>query len=312
MPHHASAVATLGLLAAFAPGRAAAQTRTPTAAETIMVSGGASARSKASDWMIMPSGTATIGGTLRFITAPSGLGDQRMLFTDVVLMSLDARWSLEKRLEIFATTNFLPKQPSTTDELVWQSAAAGARIGVGRRYAVYTSFGGGPLLEGRGMWGAGDLGVQARKSLHPTLVLEGTAGGSYTGLFEQDRDQPSWLAETVMRGELVFRDPRGMMAVWLGTEFRFPVADGSSMSTRGEAGYDPQTRVNVNLGVVLSYIQNWDIFASYVIVDRGDRSNPATTLPMLDGGFDQKHIIIGLTRRYRPSNRQRGSMTLAR
>ena len=276
-----------------------------------MMSSGTSARSKASDWMIMPSGTATIGGTLQFVTAREGGGPDGLRFTDLVLTSFDARWSLEKRFEIFATTSFLPKQPSTSDELVWQSAATGARVGLGERYTLYTTVGGGPLLERRGMWGGGTLGAQVRKSLHPTLVVEGNAGGAYTALMEKERDRPSWLGEALIRGELVFRVPSGMMAGWLGTEFRFPVAHGSGMSDTGAPAYDPQTRVNVNLGVVLSYIDDWDIFAKYMVVDRGDMASPATTLPILQGGFDQKHIIVGITRRYRPKRHDRRSMMVA-
>jgi len=32
-------------------------------------------------------------------------------------------------------------------------------------------------------------------------------------------------------------------------------------------------------------------------VDRGDLSRAQTLLPMLDGGFDQKQFILGLSRR---------------
>jgi hypothetical protein len=32
------------------------------------------------------------------------------------------------------------------------------------------------------------------------------------------------------------------------------------------------------------------------VIDRGDIANPATRLPILDGGFDQKQIMFGVTR----------------
>ena len=41
----------------------------------------------------------------------------------------------------------------------------------------------------------------------------------------------------------------------------------------------------------------WDMFAAFTIVDRGDLSRAQTLLPMLDGGFDQKQFILGLSRR---------------
>ena len=32
------------------------------------------------------------------------------------------------------------------------------------------------------------------------------------------------------------------------------------------------------------------------MIDRGDLANPATRLPILDGGFDQKQIVFGVVR----------------
>jgi hypothetical protein len=34
-------------------------------------------------------------------------------------------------------------------------------------------------------------------------------------------------------------------------------------------------------------------------MDRGDLANPATRLPVLDGGFDQIQIMVEITRRIR-------------
>ena len=132
-------------------------------------------------------------------------------------------------------------------------------------------------------------------------------------LVEDDREQPSWLTEATASAELVFRVPNGMMAGWLGTEFRFPVAHDSGRSDAGAEPYDPQTRVNVHLGVVLSYIRNWDIFFKVAVVDRGDQVDPTTTLPILEGGFDQQHLIVGLTRRFASKPKQtRGPYYIAR
>ncbi len=298
--------AALALASLFSPTRAHAQSE-PSAAESIALvdSDVGSARSKANDWMIMPAGTTTLGGHLGFMTAYAGLGDDEIRFTDVVLMTLHARRAFKDRFEIYGSSSFLPKQPSFTDELVWQSASAGARVGAGERYAANLSFSGGALLGDQGYWGAGGLVIQARKSLHSTLVVEGAMGGITTALIEDERESPAWLTELSTSAELVFRVPNGMMAGWIGTEFRFPVAHDSSPSDAGAEPYDPQTRVNVHLGVVLSYIRDWDIYAKLAVVDRGDLVNPATTLPILEGGFDQKYLIVGLTRRFRPSKHTR-------
>jgi len=43
-------------------------------------------------------------------------------------------------------------------------------------------------------------------------------------------------------------------------------------------------------------VNKWDLFAELAIVDRGDLSNPATRLPVIDGGFDQRQVLFGVTR----------------
>lgn len=269
-----------------------------------------STRGKARDWMIMPPGTATIGGSLSFLTADAGVGEG-LQFTDVVLTSLGARLAFQERFEIAGGVTLLPKQPSFTEELIFQNASLGARVGFGKRYAAHASVSGGVLLDDRGMWSGAALGLQARKSLHRTLLVEGTFGGAGTGLFEDQRDRPSWLTEVVAGGELIFRDPFGTTAGWIGTEFRFPVAHDAMMSDLGEMPYDPQTRVNVHLGVTLSYIESWDIYARYVVIDRGDSIDPRTTLPILEGGFDQQQLMIGLTHVFHPEKNADHRLLLA-
>lgn len=301
----------------WAAPAARAQEGSRAVGETISMSGSlsdsGSYRSKANDWMIMPDGSTTLGGSLRFLTAPAGTPgmDDGLAFTDVVLSSINARHAFGKRFEIFFGASFLPKQPSFTDERVWQNAAAGMRAGFGKRYAFHLTGSGGALMGDRGMWGSGGAGLQARKSLHATLMVEGDLGSSWTALFENDRSQPSWLIEANAGGQLVFHEPHGMMGAWVGTEFHFPVADGSVMSDAGAAPYDPQTRVSFEIGGVLSYIDDWDIVAKLSVFDRGDAVNPETTLPILDGGFDQTQIMIGLTRHFRPSKSSSRPMQLA-
>ncbi len=50
------------------------------------------------------------------------------------------------------------------------------------------------------------------------------------------------------------------------------------------------------MGTVLSAVKKWDIYVDLAIVDRGDLANPATRLPILDGGFDQTQVIFEVTR----------------
>jgi hypothetical protein len=63
---------------------------------------------------------------------------------------------------------------------------------------------------------------------------------------------------------------------------------------------DPQPRVDFHAGTVLAISHEWDLFTSFAVIDRGDLANPATRLPILDGGFDQKQIVFGVTRHIDP------------
>lgn len=253
-----------------------------------------SMRSQASDWMVMPEGVTTLGANLGFLTAPGKPGEGGIALTDVVLASVSVHRALAERLEINLGASFLPKQPSYSNEMAWQSANAGARIGFDERYAFDLDAGGGSILDRNGYWASGSGGLSARKSLDRTLVLEGTAGGSYTSLFEDDRSKPTWLVEASVAGRLTFRAPNGMAATWVSAGFNIPLADGSSMSSGGQAAYDPHTRVNLEIGGVLSYIDDWDIWSTYTVLDRGDQIESTTTMPVLTGGSDQRQFLFGL------------------
>jgi hypothetical protein len=260
-------------------------------------------RSQANDWMIMPEGVYTVSGRMSFLTAPEsplgGTTDGAVRFTDVMLMGFEARSSLGKRGEVAMGLDILPKQPSFTDEAIWQRLSFGGRLGFKKRYAAFADVTAGPLLGAEGLWGAGGAGVQVRKSIHETLVFQLSGGGSFTGLAPDGMsamDDSAWFVEALAGGEMVFKVPNGMMAGWLGTQLRFPVAHGESGMG---PNLEPHTRANVTIGTVLSYIDDWDIFAELSIVDRGDLVRPETTLPILDGGFDQTQLMVGLTRRFK-------------
>jgi hypothetical protein len=90
---------------------------------------------------------------------------------------------------------------------------------------------------------------------------------------------------------------QGEAALWLGTQFRFPFV--KAATSTAEFALDPQTRVNFRVGGVLAYIEDWDFYAEFVVNDRGELDAPATLLPILDGGFDQTFLVLGLTRRFR-------------
>ncbi|AKJ01615.1 hypothetical protein ATI61_103330 [Archangium gephyra] len=264
---------------------------------------GGDPRGYAEDWLILPAGGATVGGHLRFLTAEGGLGDEALRFTDVVLLDVNGRLSLGGTGELFASTTLLPKQPSRTGELLWQGSSLGGRVGFAERFAASLRATVGPALAHTGYWVTTDVGVEARKSLHETLRVQGLLGGSATALFlEGNPERRLGFGEVVAGGEVVLRAPNGAAAMWLGTEFRFPVVRSASPAS-ARADLDPQTRVNVRLGGVLSYIEDWDLFAELVVTDRGELSEPTTRLPILDGGFDQTLLLLGVTRRIQRDSR---------
>jgi hypothetical protein len=256
-------------------------------------------RSKAADWMVMPNGVTTIEGSFGFVTARGKQGEGGLAFSDVVLATLGLSRAFGERLELSGGATFLPKQPSFTNDSAWQGSTLAARVGFGKRYALDLAASGGRIVSKKGYWAQGGASVSARKSLDETLVLEGAVGGNYTSLFEDDRAKASWLAEVGIRGQITFRVPNGMAAAWLATAYYAPIAEDSIASMDGAAPYNAQTRVNAQIGGVLSYIRNWDIWTTYTVIDRGDFIDPTTTQPILVGGSDQRQFLVGLTHHLR-------------
>src|SRR5881394_92221 len=75
----------------------------------------------AKEWMILPAGQV-LGGELRFLTSKPSLGPEPIEFSDVALLTLHIKSSVYGKAEVAASVDVLPKQPSWTDEKVWQSA----------------------------------------------------------------------------------------------------------------------------------------------------------------------------------------------
>lgn len=264
-----------------------------------------SMRSRATNRMTMPPGVGTLGGSVAFITAgqvPTGqLGDEPMGFTDAVLLNLDGRYSFGD-VEWFAATSLLPKQPGGSGELVWQSARTGVRWGFADHFASWLGASTGAMLSNAGWWSSADLGLEARGSVHPTIVFSGKLGLTAGGLFPDSRDggtDPLWHASILTGAEVILRAP-DYFAFWVSTDFHFPIWANPDAPPEGGAGpfLDPQTRANFRIGAVLSYVSDWDLYAEYTVLDRGEADEAATTLPVLDGGFDQQQLIIGVVKRF--------------
>ncbi|MCA9677131.1 MAG: hypothetical protein KC464_19045 [Myxococcales bacterium] len=269
-------------------------------AEGISLSSGqmmGSARSNSSNWLILPRGWEATG-ELRLLTADAmplaGGPAQPMRLTDVAITRAAVRRSLAGKAEITGGIDLLPKQTSYTDELVWQGADVGARFGIRQHYAEWVDLAVGPMTADQGYWASASTGVQRRARVHQTLSFQTALGGSVTPLRFDGGAEMAWLAEVVARGQALFM-AQDMFGLWLSADFGFPVAHGGELPG---GAFDPTSRVDVAIGCVYSVVDDWDVYAELSVVDRGDAGAPATQLPILQGGFDQRVLSVGITRHY--------------
>jgi hypothetical protein len=260
--------------------------------ETISLSG--SARSMSSGWLIMPEGWEATGA-LKFLTSDAPPGGERMKLTDVVVSRAALRKSFGGKAELAIGVDLLPKQPSDTDENVFQAADLGVQYGIGRKSAVNVGVGGGPLANRDGVWTTAGAGLERRSIVHETLSFQLGLGGSVSNLAFDGGADHAVLGEVVTSVKTLFQI-QDAFGLWFTGSFAFPVAHGGTLM--GGAEFDPQTRVDVGVGMVYSLVDDWDVFMQLSVVDRGDLENPATTLPILQGGNDQKVFTFGVTRHF--------------
>jgi hypothetical protein len=261
--------------------------------EELTVEGG-SARAMANDWLIPPRGWV-LGSALSYETSRGGIGDHGLAFTDVVLLRLTARAVVKGRAEFYGVLDLLPKQPSFTDELVFQGAHAGVLVRLPHTLGFDVRVDEGALMEKQGLFAGARAGLVGRRVVHEILAYQGEVAAAWTSL-RFDQGERASLAELTASGSIVFRAPEGSAAAWVGFGFAFPLAHRGSIPNIG--GLDPQVRSDFRIGGVVSLIKQWDVYAEYAVLDRGDYTAPRTMLPILDGGFDQQQLTIGIVRHF--------------
>ena len=248
-----------------------------------------------------------LGASLDFLTRDAiagtpGPAEKALKFTDVVLFRVHGLLAIGRRVELFGGIDLLPKQPSFTDELVWQGALAGVRIGFPRKLSAYARTQIGPGLGRDGYWTMAEAAVQAKLDVAERILFwESTLGGTYTKLFpDEPVSKRFWQTELLAETGLAIRDKRGFFATWLTFSFHFPLVsrplDRDPDPDRG--ALDPQTRVGVSLGFLAGVTRALDFFFEVSTLDRGDLDDRRTTLPILSGGFDQRRILFGFNRRF--------------
>jgi hypothetical protein len=253
-------------------------------------------RGVAQDYLVLPHG-GELTAQMRFITSDAMLDGNALRFTDLALFGLSGRWSLFTKLELAASVELLPKQPSFSDEKPWQSVGFSLRSPLGRHVALAIGGGGGHLLAHQGRWTAESATLEWKKPIHDEFLAFDLQGGvSGLGLSSPDTTtSTAYLTEVSLRTTALFHEPKGHWGAWLGIGYAVPVQK-SGRDPTTELPIDPQPRLDFHVGTVLSLVQSWDIYVDFAVLDRGDQDNPATRLPILDGGFDQKQLIFGVTR----------------
>ncbi|MBK9034586.1 MAG: hypothetical protein IPL61_25515 [Myxococcales bacterium] len=250
---------------------------------------GGDMRASTRDWLVGPPGW-DVGGELRFITSDLGLADGRALkLTDVGLVRARVRYTAARRVELFGSIDALAKQPAYADSAPLQGITAGLKVAVSRAWALSATASGGPTLGDDGQWGTGGTAVVYRSHPDQTLSFQVAGGASATAL-RMDATPDQWLTELTAGGQIMFHTPNGWWGTWLGASIAVPVA--------ASADLDPNTRLDVSVGSVYAVAPTWDIYLEGSIVDRGDAGMAATMLPILDGGFDQRQLVVGVVRRF--------------
>jgi hypothetical protein len=269
----------------------------PATADEVLVTGG-SHRGVAQDFLVLPAG-GELTGQMKFLTSEAILGDTPLRFTDLALFGLAGRWSLLPKLEVHGEVDLLPKQPSDRSEKPWQSVAFGIRSPIGRRVAVDLGGAGGHLVGHAGMWLQQSLSIEVRKPIQRDLVQFDIKGGVDALALRAPNRDGALLTEVSVATSALFREPTGHWGAWLGLGYAVPLhASGTDPTTA--MAIDPQPRLDFHLGTVLAVAPAWDLFADFAVIDRGDAADPATRLPILDGGFDQRQIVFGVTRHLQP------------
>jgi hypothetical protein len=268
----------------------------------VTLTSGASMRGVAQDYLVLPDG-GELTGQMKFVMSEPSLGGQRMRFSDLALFELAGRWSLARRLEISGGVALLPKQPSFTDEKPWQSVALGLRSPLGHRVAIAIGGAGGHLIDHTGLWTRESMSVEWRKYIDEFLQFDVAGGVDGVGLAAEDGTS-ALVTEISASTSALFREPGGHWGAWVGIAYALPVDARGIDPTTGQT-LDPQPRLDFHIGTVLALEREWDLFTEFSVVDRGDLADPRTRLPILDGGFDQRQIIMGVTRHISGHHRRR-------
>ncbi len=269
------------------------------------------AREYATNTIVLPKGWTPVTGELSFLTspdAPTVLGATHALrFSDAVLFDAELRHSFG-RVEVAVGTSLAPKKPQFVDVLPWQGANLSLRVALVPWLALAAQTDVVPMVDQLGYANATSLSLEARANIDRTITMSAGIGATGTFLFFQVAPkQTSWLTELAAHWEINFHAPGGEVAGWLGTDLYFPIyAEGSIPwpSLPQPAALEPQVRANFHIGGTVSYVRDWDFYARFDVLDRGDVDKPGSELPILLGGFDEQVWTLGVTHTFGTHERE--------
>jgi hypothetical protein len=255
---------------------------------------GADSRSTAEEFLVLPDG-ADVGGRLRTVTADDGLGVGRLKLTDVALLDLNAEWAFARHFELDAVGSVLAKQPSATDEHVLQGGSLSVRRDLVHATAVALTGSVSPLVNLHGEAFGASLFVQHKHRLNEIVTFQLGAGADSTFIRPAMAEQAPYLVEAVGHAAVLVR-VENVWGGWIDIGYAVPLSHGG-IDPVSAMPLDPQPRLDITLGTAVQLAKEWDLSFALSVIDRGDASNPATQLPILDGGFDQLQLTIGISRR---------------
>ena len=230
---------------------------------------------------------------------------QKLEFTDLALFGLVGRWSLFSKLELVGVGRSACRSSRRTPTRSRGRASASAlRSPLGRHVAIALSGGGGHLLDHSGMWTREALTIEWKKPIDDEFLAFDVAG-------RRRRARPRRAEDDAV--DRVPHRGRGQHDRAVPRADRHTGAAGSASGTRcrcRRAASDPTTEHRDRSAAAprlphrhacSSLVPKWDLFVDFAVIDRGELDDPATRLPILDGGFDQQP---GHLRRHPPHRGQ--------
>lgn len=211
----------------------------------------------------------------------------------VTLLRLRGRFAWGERTDVGAGLTLLAHQPSSAGLWIWQSASLSLRQRLSDAWSGEVLLDAGPQIPRLGHWGVITATATARQRVGDSLVFEGTAGADVVHL-PYDDGNVAHIFE--LRAGAEARFAWSILAFNAGLLVAAPFASTGSMGN-GIGAPTPRLLSDLHAGVELAVSKVWIPYVQAKVIRRGELRDPRTTVPLLDGGFDQEQVIVGVVAR---------------